>query len=66
MVLCQCVSTEAIPKSLLIESYSFIDQDMFMRFRGGAVGHKTMREETKCLLHDHDKLDEVPFELEYK
>lgn len=37
---------------------------MFMRFHGGAVGHKTTHEETRCLLDDHDKLDKVPFELE--
>lgn len=44
--------------------YSFVDRDMFMRYRGGAVGHKTTQEETKCLLGDRDKLDKVPFELE--
>jgi hypothetical protein len=37
---------------------------MFMRYRGGAVGHKTMRKETKSLLEDHDKLDKIPFVLE--
>lgn len=37
---------------------------MFMRFRGGGVGHKTMREETQCLLDDRDKLDKVPFIME--
>ena len=37
-----------------------------MQFRGGAVGHKTMQEETKCLLHDRNELDKVPFELEYE
>lgn len=35
-----------------------------MRYRGGAVGHKTTQEDTKCLLDDRDKLDKVPFELE--
>jgi len=44
--------------------YSFVDRDMFMQYRGGAVGHKTTCEETKCLLDDRDKLDQVPFELE--
>lgn len=37
---------------------------MFMRCHGGAVGHKTTREETKSLLEDRDKLDKVPFKLE--
>ena len=37
---------------------------MFMRYRGGAVGHKTTYEETKCLLDDREALDKVPFELE--
>jgi len=46
--------------------YSFVDRDMFMRYHGGVVGHKTTQEETKCLLGDHDKLDKVPFELECK
>lgn len=35
-----------------------------MRYRGGAVGHKTIRNETKCLLDDRDKLDKIPFVLE--
>ena len=39
---------------------------MFMRFRGGAVGHKTTREETKYLLDDRDELDKVAFEREYE
>ncbi|KIK26402.1 hypothetical protein PISMIDRAFT_274760 [Pisolithus microcarpus 441] len=42
----------------------FVDRDMFMRFRGGAVGHKTTREATRCLLDDRDKLDRRPFTLE--
>jgi hypothetical protein len=43
--------------------HRFVDRDI-MRYRGGAVGHKTMQEDTKCLLDDRDKLDKVPFELE--
>ena len=35
-----------------------------MRFRGGGVGHKTRREETRCLLDDQDELDKVPFVME--
>lgn len=35
-----------------------------MRYRGGAVGHKTTREETKCLSEDRDKLDKIAFVLE--
>ena len=35
-----------------------------MRFRGGGVGHKTTREETRCLLDDRDELDKVPFVME--
>lgn len=37
---------------------------MFMRFRGGGVGHKSTRRETSCLLDDRDKLDRVPFQRE--
>jgi hypothetical protein len=37
---------------------------MFMRFRGGGVGHKTTREETQCLLDNRDELDKVPFVME--
>ncbi|KAI6104250.1 hypothetical protein F5141DRAFT_1065063 [Pisolithus sp. B1] len=42
----------------------FVDRNMFMRFRGGAVGHKTTHEATRCLLDDRDKLDRRPFTLE--
>ena len=34
---------------------------MFMRFRGGGVGHKSIREQTKCFLKDR-----WPEELEKK
>lgn len=37
---------------------------MFLRFRGGGVGHKTTREETGCLLNDRDDLDKMPLILE--
>jgi hypothetical protein len=30
---------------------------MFMRFRGGGVGHKSTREVTKCVYNDRDPLD---------
>jgi len=29
-----------------------VDRDMFMRFRGGGVGHKSMPTEMRCLLDD--------------
>ena len=35
-----------------------------MQHRGGAIGHKTMQKETKSILKDRDKLDEIPFVLE--
>lgn len=44
--------------------YSFVDRDMFMRYCGGAMGHKTTQDETRCLLDDRDELDKIPFELE--
>jgi hypothetical protein len=31
---------------------------MFMRFRGGAIGHKSTRHETQCLFGDRDPLDD--------
>ena len=37
---------------------------MFMRFRGGGVGHKSTCEATQCLLSDHEDLDKRPFTLE--
>jgi len=40
------------------------DRDMFMRFRGGGVGHKSMRTEMRCLLDDRDELDKRGFEKE--
>jgi hypothetical protein len=36
--------------------------DMFMRFWGGGVGHKSMRTEMRCLLDDRNELDERGFE----
>jgi len=42
----------------------FVDRDMFMRFRGGGVGHKSMRTEMRCLLDDRDTLDKLPFKME--
>ncbi|KIJ07352.1 hypothetical protein PAXINDRAFT_121100, partial [Paxillus involutus ATCC 200175] len=36
----------------------FVDRDMFMRFRGGGVGHQTTRDATRCLARDQDVLDQ--------
>ena len=41
----------------LIFLFSFVDRDMFMRFCGGGVGHKSTREATNCFLADRDMLD---------
>ncbi|TFY53971.1 hypothetical protein EVG20_g9898 [Dentipellis fragilis] len=35
----------------------FVDRDMFMRFRGGGVGHKSTRDATRCFYDDHDPMD---------
>ncbi|KAG1811133.1 uncharacterized protein BJ212DRAFT_1579186 [Suillus subaureus] len=35
----------------------FVDRDMFMRFRGGGVGHKSTRSATQIFRNDHDPLD---------
>ncbi|KAF6741116.1 hypothetical protein DFP72DRAFT_834947 [Ephemerocybe angulata] len=35
----------------------FVDRDMFMRYRGGGVGHKSTRRATDFFLNDRDKLD---------
>jgi len=40
------------------------DRHMFMRFRGGGDGHKSMCTEMCCLLNDGDELDERCFEKE--
>ncbi|KIM56240.1 hypothetical protein SCLCIDRAFT_1147209 [Scleroderma citrinum Foug A] len=37
---------------------------MFMRYRGGGVGHKSICEATRCLLDDCDKLNSQPFTLQ--
>jgi hypothetical protein len=37
---------------------------MFMRYRGGGVGHKSIREATRSLLDDRDPLDKIPFTKE--
>jgi len=36
-----------------------------MRYRGGGIGHKSIREATRCLLDDHDALDKQEFTLEH-
>ena len=38
---------------------------MFMRFRGGGVGHKSTRKATCCVLDDHDALDKASFTFEH-
>jgi len=40
-------------------STRFVDRDMFLRFRGGGVGHKATRESTQCCLDDLDVLDQA-------
>lgn len=37
---------------------------MFLRYRGGGVGHKPIHEATRCLLDDRDRLDQLPFTME--
>ena len=49
---------------ILISYHSFVDRDMFMRFQGGNVVHKSTREATQCLLYDCKTLDKQPFTLE--
>ena len=44
---------------------SFVDRDMFMRYRGGGVGHRVTREAMRCLLNDRDVLDKQPFTFEH-
>lgn len=39
--------------------YRFVDRDMFMRYRGGAVGHKSTRNATHCVFNDRDPLDKA-------
>jgi hypothetical protein len=38
---------------------SFVDRDIFMRFRGGGIGHRTTHEATQCFLNDRDLLDDI-------
>ena len=35
-----------------INAYSFVDRDMFMRYRGGGIGHKYIREWSSRLAMD--------------
>lgn len=35
----------------------FVDRDMFMRFRGGAIGHKSIRDDIRMFEDDRDPLD---------
>ena len=43
-------------------SPSFVDRDMFMRFRGGGVGHKSTNEATRCAYEDRDVMDTTNYE----
>lgn len=43
----------------------FVDRDMFMRYRGGGVGHKSTCEATRCLFNDREKLDRQTFTFEH-
>ena len=36
-----------------------------MRYRGGGIGHKSIREATLCLFDDRDALDKQEFNLEH-
>ncbi|RXW14385.1 hypothetical protein EST38_g11472 [Candolleomyces aberdarensis] len=42
---------------ILTKSQRFVDQDMFMCFCGGRIGHKATREATDFLLNDWPELD---------
>ena len=42
---------------LLMFTFSFVDRDMVMHFRGGGVGHTSTRAATNKFLQDHDHLD---------
>ncbi|KAI9463410.1 hypothetical protein HD554DRAFT_2027126 [Boletus coccyginus] len=42
---------------------SFVDRDIFMRYRGGGVGHKLTYEATHYLLNDHKTLNKQSFVL---
>ncbi|KAF8546068.1 hypothetical protein OG21DRAFT_1587008 [Imleria badia] len=43
----------------------FVDRDIFMRHRGGGVGHKSTCETTHCLLDDCETLDKQPLVFEH-
>jgi hypothetical protein len=43
-------------------SPSFVDRDMFMRFRGGGIGHKSTNEATRCAYEDRDVMDTTDYE----
>lgn len=46
-----------LPSSNSFILIRFVDRDMFMRFRGGGVGHKSTRKETNRFLSDRHVLD---------
>lgn len=43
-------------------SPSFVDRDMFMRFRGGGVGHKSTSQATQFAYDDRDVMDTNNYE----
>lgn len=43
----------------MIYLHSFVDRDMMMRYRGGGVGHTSIRDATDWFLNDRDNLDKA-------
>ena len=47
-----CVSISIYDAFLLNLSFRFVDRDMFMRFRGGGVGHKSIQKNIHKFCND--------------
>jgi hypothetical protein len=47
-----CVSISIYDAFLLNLSFRFVDRDMFMRFRGGGVGHKSIQKKIHKFCND--------------
>lgn len=48
-----------------LKFHSFVDRDMFMRYRGGGVGHAAVREATDSFMADRDEHD-IRFHAEHQ
>ena len=58
MLTCKCRNLRCAEDDTDELAYRFVDRDMFMRFRGGGVGHQSIRQVSQQLLQENAGEDE--------